>query len=136
MGDSHSRKPVLIGRGNVTDKNLIAFRLQDILLKKHGPLKQAPLQSCAAFNPDPYYSSLTDSFSVGSTSWPLQKTPNSSSALSAAFCSAIFLFGPQALGNLRPSSDTHTSKHLLWSGPFSSSNSYIGANPISFCACC
>ena len=40
-------------------------------------------------------------------------TPSSSSAFSAAFCSALFLFGPQALAYRLPSITTHTSKHLL-----------------------
>jgi hypothetical protein len=39
-------------------------------------------------------------------------SPSAMSARRAAFCSASFLFGPQALGNWRPPIDTATSKHL------------------------
>lgn len=49
-----------------------------------------------------------------------------SSARRAASCSASFLLVPQALGNRRLSMTTHTSKHLLWSGPCSSRASYRG----------
>ena len=50
------------------------------------------------------------------------RMPNSIRALKAAFCSASFLFEPQALGKWRSEITTSSSKHLLWSGPFSSSS--------------